>query len=343
MLLNTKTDLIDCTLKELEVQLAAYSLPAYRIRQLYHAIHKNFATDFNAITTFPASLRDSLEQSFSLKTAEIVKEVSAKDGAVKYLLRLTDDNYIESVYIPSAERGTLCISTMVGCPYGCTFCASGKAGFKRNLTTSEILTQFYLISRKNKITNIVYMGMGEPLANYNNVVKSVRMIADKDGRNMSPRHITISTVGIVDGIKNLANEKLPLNLAVSLHSPFQTEREKIIPSAKTFSINDIINACHYYINRTGRKVAFEYTVIPDVNDRTADADELYKLTKNSQIMINLIPLNDGKTNMREHVQRAKDFANLLREREREVVVRNSRGNDIYAACGQLQIFRPFRA
>ena len=336
--MTVKTDLYDKNITELTVALADFDLPNYRIKQLHAAIHKNLITDFDDITNLPLALREKLKESCSISPAKIVKSVSAKDGTTKYLLELSDNNFIETVYIPKDNRGTLCISTMVGCPYGCIFCASGKSGFTRNLTVSEILAQFYSIAKIHKITNIVFMGIGEPLANYDNLIKAIRIIASPDGQNMSPRHITVSTVGIIEGIRKLANEKLPLNLAVSLHSPFQDEREKLIPSAKSFTISEIIAACHYYINRTGRKVSFEYTVIPGTNDKIADANELYRLTKNSQIMVNLIPLNNEGKNIRENLTAAKEFANLLREKGMEVAVRNSRGNDIFAACGQLQTF-----
>jgi len=330
-----KIDLLSKSATELEVILAEFDLPKFRVKQLFSAFHKNLADDFANITTLPAILREELAKKYSIKPIEIEKSKRAKDGTEKYLLKLFDNNFVEAVYIPSSSRNTLCVSTMVGCPFGCTFCESGKMGFMRNLTVSEIIGQFYRVKKLHEVSNIVFMGIGEPLANYDNLISAVRLMSHVDGQNFSPRRMTVSTVGLVEGIKQLANEKLPLNLAISLHSPFQEERVKIIPSAEKYPISDIMSASHYFINRTGRKVSFEYTVIEGVNDGEQHADELRRITKNSQIMVNIIPLNKGTAEMKKSAIAAKNFANLLFERGIETAVRNSRGNDIFAACGQL--------
>lgn len=344
-----KPDITNDLPDELAGRLASLGVPAFRARQIFAWVHKRLVTTFDAMTDLPAALREELDATFQLTTVESLDVATAPDGTAKYLFRLADGQTIETVYLPEASRATVCVSTMVGCPFGCVFCATGQGGFVRNLTAAEIVGQVYRLQAahpERRITNIVYMGMGEPLANYDHVLRSVRLLIHPRGLDLAQRHITISTVGLVPGIERLADEGLQVNLAISLHAATQAARAKLVPIAKKYDLDSLMAATRAYVRRTGRKVTFEYTVVPGSNDRPDDAAALAALVRHLQSVVNLIPLNptDGlpaglRADARELQDRARAFANALQRQGVEAALRKSRGGEVTGACGQLRQHR----
>jgi 23S rRNA (adenine2503-C2)-methyltransferase len=330
--------------EELAEVLTALGAPAYRAKQLFSWMHRRLATAVDAMTDLPAALRAALAERCRLTALETRRRVEAADGTVKYLFGLADGRAVESVRIPEEDRVTVCLSTMVGCPFGCGFCATGQGGFERNLTAAEIVDQVYRVQADlpagQQVTNVVYMGMGEPLANYDAVVRSVRLLNHPLGLNIGQRRITLSTVGIVPGIERLADEGLQVGLAISLHAPTQAARARIVPIAKKYPLETLIAAARQYVRRTGRKVTFEYTVVPGQNDADADADALAALVRGLQSLVNIIPLNPTpgfKTAKGADLRAAADrFTSALRARGVEAARRKSRGAEVGGACGQLK-------
>lgn len=329
----------------LAAALAPLGAPAFRSKQLFGWIHRKLVTDFAAMTDLPAEFRARLADTFVLGSIRTRIALPAADGTTKYIFALEDKHSIEAVYIPEPTRGTVCISTMVGCPFGCPFCATGQSGFVRNLTAAEIVDQVYRIQSAlpegSRITNVVYMGMGEPLANYEQVLRSVRLLISPLGLDMAQRHITISTVGITPGIERLADEGLQVNLAISLHNPTQAGRLRLLPIAKKFPLEGLMTAARRYVHATGRKVTFEYTVVPGKNDSEEDAGKLARLTRHLQCMVNVIPLNPTeyayiRLSKAELHTRAERFTALLKSHGVEAALRRSRGGDVGGACGQLR-------
>lgn len=341
------TDISALNLQELAALLRPHSVPAYRAKQIFNWIHGKLVTDFAAMSNLPQALRSTLATEFTFTSLEIHREFTSGDGTKKYLFMLEDGNVIETVYIPGKSRSTVCVSTMVGCPFGCEFCASGKSGFVRNLTASEIIQQVYRVQAAlpegQRVSNVVYMGMGEPLANYDPVLRSVRLLIHPDGLNLAQRHITISTVGVLPGMERLSHEGLQVTLAISLHAPTQQQRQLIVPSAKKYPIDEIITSARHYVQRTGRKVTFEYTLVPGRNDGEHNADALAKLLRYLQCMVNVIPVNptdkpdeNSAANAKLTMERAERFVEYLANRHLEVALRHSRGVEIAGACGQLR-------
>ncbi len=333
--------------EEIAAALAPLGAPAFRAKQLFAWLHRRGVTRVDEMTDLPADLRQTLSTHFHLTAHSMLERATAADGTTRYLFGLADGQTIESVYIPEATRATLCVSSQVGCPFGCTFCATGQSGFTRNLTAAEIVDQVYRVQAElpegRRITNVVYMGMGEPLANYDAVIRSVRLLIHPLGLDLAQRRITLSTVGIVPGIERLAQEGLQVNLAISLHAPTQADRVKLVPIARKYDLDSLMAATRRYVQTTGRKVTFEYTVVPGSNDREADAEALAALVRRLQSLVNVIPLNPAEgqpAGMRLHPQelraRAEQFAEMLRRRRVEVAVRASRGGEVTGACGQLR-------
>ncbi|MHB9132887.1 MAG: 23S rRNA (adenine(2503)-C(2))-methyltransferase RlmN [Armatimonadota bacterium] len=347
MTTQTTRDLKELFPDELAEALAPLGVPSFRSKQLFSWMHKRVAGDFQGMTELPAELRQQLSEQFSMTVLQQREAQAADDGTTKYLFELADGNLIETVYIPEATRGTVCLSTQVGCAFRCTFCATGQAGFVRNLTAAEILDQVYRVQAAlpegKRVTNLVFMGMGEPLANYEAVLRAIRLLLHPLGLQLAQRHITVSTVGVVPGIERLAEEGLQLNLAISLHAPTQEARVKLVPVAKKYNLDSVIGAARQYVRRTGRKVTFEYTVVPGSNDGPEHAETLAGLVRRLQCLVNVIPLNPTEglpAGMRlsppELLARAEHFADLLRDRNVEVAVRRSRGQSVQGACGQLR-------
>ncbi|MDD7382846.1 MAG: 23S rRNA (adenine(2503)-C(2))-methyltransferase RlmN [Peptoniphilaceae bacterium] len=330
----------DKNLNEIEILVDKLNEKKFRAKQIYKQIHNNKINDFFEMTDIPLNLREKLSLEYCFSRVKKIHEYDSKlDGTKKYLFELNDGNVIETVFMPYKKRNTLCISTQVGCAMGCKFCASTKNGFIRNLTSSELIEQTYEIERINgDISNIVIMGIGEPFYNYDNLVKYIKIITDKNGRNLSHRSITVSTSGIVEKIYEMANENLDVNLAVSLHFSNDELRRKYMPIGKKYSIEEIVEACDYYFKNTGRRVSYEYMIISGVNDTDKDAFNLHKLFFGKNILINLITLNPIKEfkNYKSDLISTNNFANKLTKLGLNVSIRKSMGKDINASCGQLR-------
>ena len=314
--------------------------PKYRTDQIFSWLHEKMAGSFAEMTNLPESLRKELEEKCAIVNIT-KKEVltSALDGTKKYLFELEDGHLIESVMMRYKHGNSVCVSSQVGCAMGCTFCASTINGCVRNLTTSEILDQVYEIQKDigERVSNIVIMGMGEPLLNYDNVVGFVRLASAENALHISQRNITISTCGITPAIIKLSKEQLKVTLALSLHAPNDDIRKAIMPAAKKYSMQEILDACDFYFQETGRRVTFEYCLIDQVNDRKEHARELARRLKGKGAHVNLIPVNPTpENNYREAKEKdIKAFAKILEENKVTVTRRREMGRDISGACGQL--------
>lgn len=335
-----KTDILSLSLSELEQLLAKYDEKKFRAKQIFQWLHKKRIMDFDKMTDISVQLRQQLKENFCINGLFMQKRLeSSIDNTVKYLYRLSDGNFVETVLMDYSYGKSICVSTQVGCKMGCNFCASAIAGYVRSLTPSEILTQIYETERDTgvRVTGVVLMGIGEPLDNFDNVLKFLNLISDKNGNNLSLRHISLSTCGIVPRIYELADMKLQLTLSVSLHSPYDDKRSEIMPVNRTYNIDELMKACRYYIEKTGRRITFEYAVIDSVNSAEKDADKLASLLKGMNCHVNLIPVNRVRErNYRTSRSGAADFAKRLGQRGINATVRRTLGSDIEAACGQLR-------
>lgn len=326
----------DMTFEELKSYIEEIGEKKYRAEQLFTFFNKNKKWNLEESSNLPKNLK-----SLPVREIKIFEEYHSKlDETVKFLFELNDGNLIEGVLLKYEHGYSQCISTQVGCRMGCSFCASTKGGLIRNLTPSEMAGQIYLVENKFgiSISNIVLMGSGEPLDNYENVIRFFDIIHDERGKNLSNRSITISSCGIVPKIRELSNLNRPINLAISLHSPFDEERKKIMPITNRYSIEDILKASMEYSEATGTRITLEYTLIKDVNDREIDADELIRITKGMKVHVNLIPLNPIKEYNRGKTsgKGAKKFQNLLLKGGINATIRRELGSDISASCGQLR-------
>jgi len=345
---GSKTLLKGLTLKELKDFFIAADEKKFRGDQVFEWIYGHMAASFDDMSTIPNYLRKKLNLYCELNTLNLVSATqSQKSGTRKYLFKTHDDLIIESVIIPEPKRITLCISTQVGCPLDCQFCATGLMGYKRNLSSGEIIDQFLMASQdygKNKITNIVYMGMGEPLLNYANTLKTLQIFAEGKTKDISLKRITVSTAGIAPKIIELADSGLKVKLAFSLHSMFEETRNKIMPINKKYSLAENLEAVRYYAKQTDTRLTFEYVMLRDLNDRNDDLNALIKLCKSLPCKINIIPFNSishmhptGFAKELEPSQkfRVDEFVTTLRNNDIVVMVRYTQGDDIAAACGQL--------
>ena len=335
------TDLAELDQSELESALAERGQPRFRATQIQAWLYKRGVTDFHAMTDLPADLREALARDFVMRTPELVSRHRSEDGTEKFLLRLPDQRQIESVFIPDTPAMTFCISTQVGCAMACAFCLTGKMGLVRNLTAGEIVGQVRVLADalglRDKSFNIVLMGMGEPLHNYDAVMKALRMLADQHGFGLNPKRVTLSTVGLLPALEKLAHEPLMPNLAISLHAPTDAQRGTLVPLNRKYGVEDIIAACRRFPVRKRGRITFEYVMLAGVNDSVADARTLAKLLTGVKAKVNLIPLNaaPGIPFDRPSDEVVDRFARTLAERDVTVSVRKSRGRDIRAACGQL--------
>jgi len=323
--------------------------PAYRARQIRRAISHSTAEDWAGLTDLPVRLRDELAGAFRWSAVEVAHEIESADGETrKALLRLHDGHHIESVLMPHhGARNSVCFSTQAGCPMACAFCATGEMGLVRNLTVGEIVDQIRhwqreLVARKERVSHVVAMGMGEPLANLDATVAAVRMLIDPELFGISPRRVTISTVGVVTGIDALAALDLPMNLAVSLHAPNDEIRSAIVPLNKRWKIDEVLAASKRYVDSTKRRVTFEYVLLAGVNDSERNAIELAerieRLGRVGDYHVNLIPVNAGPGGFsRPPVDRMERFAEILQSRGIAATLRISKGQDIAAGCGQLKV------
>lgn len=336
-----KTDIKALTYEQLNTDLSEMSLPKFRAKQIFQWLHKYGCEGFNDMTNISKDLRERLSEKYFISSCAIEdKYVSRLDGTVKYLFRLYDGEFIESVVMKYKYGYTICVSSQVGCKMGCTFCASTLAGFKRNLTAGEIESQLHSAERDLdiKISHIVLMGIGEPLDNFDNVVSFLRNVNDENGLNISMRNITLSTCGIIPRIYDLMDLDLQLTLTVSLHAPNDEIRCKTMPVAKKYSMNQLITACKDYAEKTGRRVSFEYTLIKGINDSEVNALELAERLSGMLSHVNLIPVNDVKErgNVRGSREDIVKFQNVLKSKGINATIRRTLGSDINASCGQLR-------
>ena len=339
-----KDCLLNLSFDELKVKIEELGEKSFRTGQIFRSLY--LGLDFLEMTDLSKSFREKLSENFDAQPVKILKYLQSVDGTVKFLFALRDGNVIESVLMKYNHGYSLCVSTQVGCRMRCAFCASGLNGLVRNLEPCEILGEVicankYLnggLGEKRKIINIVLMGSGEPLDNYDNTVKFLRLVSDKNGINVSQRNISLSTSGIVPKMFTLADEGLSINLTVSLHSPFDEERENIMPVAKTYKINQILDACNNYFDKTGRRYIFEYVLIQGENDTKRHAEGLINLLKGRPCHVNLIRLNEVKENSLKSAtdKDAYRFLGFLEKAGLSATVRRRMGEDIDGACGQLR-------
>ena len=335
-------DLLDLLPAELETLAESLSAPRYRGRQIASWIYAKGATDIAAMSDLPKEFRHTLAEQAVVALPEVERRTPSQDGSEKLVLRLRDGARIQAVLMPDEDRLTLCVSTQVGCGFGCAFCFTGTMGVERNLTAGEIVGQVTAaragLPAGSRLTHIVYMGMGEPLANYAATVKSIRILTDPRGLALAPRRITVSTVGLVSGIERLAKENLRVNLAISLHATSNEIRDRIMPVNKGFAIEELLQACRRFPVAFRQRITFEYVLLEGVNDGAEDARRLVRLLKGIRAKINLIPFNDweGSGFQRPPLQRILGFQAILLEHGVRATVRWSKGEDIGAACGQLK-------
>jgi len=340
--ISSKVDLKSFTLKEIQDIIVYFCYEEFRGTQIFNWIHKKNVNNFNEMTNIPKDMREELKNYFKLANLNIVKKIVSKiDGTTKYLFQIEDDNIIiESVLMHHSYGNSVCISTQAGCRMGCSFCASTIDGLERNLTTGEMLSQIYEIQKDigKRISNVVMMGSGEPLDNFDNCIKFLNIINSEQGYNLGQRHITLSTCGIVDKIYKLAEQMLQITLAISLHAPNNEIRKRLMPIANRYDIDSVIDAAKFYAEKTKRRVTFEYALIKDINDSESCSRQLAKKLRGSLFHINLIPINDVKERnyIRTSESDIKNFASILESYNIEVTIRKEMGSDVNAACGQLR-------
>jgi len=337
----SKIDIRSLDFEELNEKLSGLSLPKYRTGQIYSWLYEKGVSSFDDMTNLSKDLREKLTEVFEIKNCRIdTKQVSKLDGTVKYLFELSEGEYVECVVMKYKYGYSICISTQLGCKMGCKFCASAIGGFKRNLTPSEMLSEIYTASADMgvKISHIVLMGTGEPLDNYDNVLKFLSLVTDEKGLNISMRHISLSTCGVVPRIYELADKKLGLTLSVSLHAPNDVIRSQTMPVNDRWGIDELIRACKYYTQVTSRRISFEYAMIDGFNDSSGNAEELASLLSGMLCHINLIPVNNVRENnySKSKEKSIKNFINILEKHGLTVTVRRTLGSDIDASCGQLR-------
>lgn len=336
-----KVDVKSLNLKELEEFLLSLGEKKFRAKQIYEWMHIHHVTSFDEMTNLSKNLRETLKEKADLIVLEEeLVQISKIDGTRKYLFALADGNMIESVLMKYKHGNSVCVSSQVGCRMGCRFCASTLDGLVRNLTPSEILEQIYRIQESigERISNVVVMGSGEPMDNYDNIVKFIELLTDEHGLHISQRNLTVSTCGIVPRMRELADRQLSITLALSLHASNQQKRLELMPVANKYDIHEVIDACRYYFDKTGRRVTFEYSLVGGVNDTDEDAKELSQLIHGMNCHVNLIPVNPIKE--RDYVQSnaavIAAFKNKLEKNGINVTIRREMGRDIDGACGQLR-------
>lgn len=336
-----KVDVKSLNLKELEEFLISLGEKKFRAKQIYEWMHIHHVTSFDEMTNLSKNLRETLKEKADLVVLEEeLVQISKIDGTRKYLFALADGNMIESVLMKYKHGNSVCVSSQVGCRMGCRFCASTLDGLVRNLTPSEILEQIYRIQESigERISNVVVMGSGEPMDNYDNIVKFIELLTDEHGLHISQRNLTVSTCGLVPRMKQLADLKLQITLALSLHASSQEKRKELMPVANSYELSEVLDACRYYFDKTGRRITFEYSLVKGQNDSPEKARELAALIKGMNCHVNLIPVNPIKERSFERADNTsiENFRKVLESRQITVTVRRSMGRDIDAACGQLR-------
>lgn len=335
------TDIKSLTLPELQEEMERLGDKKFRAGQIYQWLHEKLADEFDEMSSLPKTLRERLKEEYELVRLKMVQvQQSRQDGTCKFLFRLSDGHVIESVLMKYHHGNSVCISSQVGCRMGCRFCASTLGGLERGLLPSEMLDQIYQIQKWSgeRVHNVVIMGTGEPLDNYDALLRFLRLLTGEGGLHISQRNVTVSTCGIVPRIRQLADEKLQITLALSLHASSQEKRKSLMPVANRYELTEVIDACRYYFEKTGRRITFEYSLVGGINDTDEDAAELIRLVKPLNCHINLIPVNPIKE--RDYVQterrKVMDFKNKLEKSGINVSIRRELGRDIDGACGQLR-------
>jgi 23S rRNA (adenine2503-C2)-methyltransferase len=341
MAIALRTDAAEMELVELEQYLASASVQKFHARQLFQWIYARGVTDFNAMTDLGRELRAQLARDLDLSTPAVARQERSSDGTTKFLLELGDGRLIESVFIPDTPSQTFCISTQVGCAMRCAFCLTGRMGIVRNLTAGEIVGQVRVLLRELNMLdqrfNIVLMGMGEPLHNYDATMKALRILGSEHGLAVAPRRITLSTVGVLPALERLATEPFMPNLAISLHSTTEDQRDRLVPINRKYGLKELLEACRKFPLKRRSRITFEYVLLEGMNDTPEDARRLVKLLHGIKAKVNLLPLNEapGIPFTRPSDARVNRFAQILADHGVTVSVRRSRGRDIRAACGQL--------
>jgi 23S rRNA (adenine2503-C2)-methyltransferase len=336
-------NIYDLSITEIETFIEEIGEASFRSKQIWEGLYQLQNSDWNNFSSLPKFIREKLEKEYSLTSLKKIESVFSNDlQTEKVLFQLEDSNYIESVLLRKDDRLTLCISSQSGCAVGCVFCATGDLGFKRNLTSGEMIEQviFFINALKpgnEKLTNIVFMGMGEPFLNYENTIAAVERLNDASSLNIGARRITISTIGILERIKEFAEKELQINLSISLHAPNDLLRQQLVPLSRKYPIKELIDACRFYIAKTNRRITFEYVMIKGVNDSPKLATELVTLLRRLNCHINLIPLNptlhfSGKPSDPSTIS---EFGRILIEKGIAASIRDSQGSEIQAGCGQL--------
>ena len=339
--MDTRIDIKSLTLHELTEEIIGMGEKGFRAGQMYQWMHQKLARGFAEMTNLSQAFRRQCEEHFSYTALNVVQVQESKlDGTRKYLFALEDGNVVESVWMKYRHGNSVCISSQVGCRMGCRFCASTLDGLERNLLPSEMLDQIYSIQRLTgeRVSNVVVMGTGEPLDNYDNLLTFLEILTGENGLNISQRNVTVSTCGLVPKMRELAERQLQITLALSLHATTDEKRRKLMPIANRYSIEELMEACRYYFEKTGRRITFEYSLVGGVNDTDRDAEELIALAKLLCCHVNLIPVNPIKE--RDFVQsealRIQAFRNKLEKSKINVTIRREMGRDIDGACGQLR-------
>lgn len=338
---NELLDIKSMTLEELKTFLKEAGEKAFRAGQLYDWMHVKLASDYDEMTNLPVKLREMCRNKFWYASLGLVQVQESKiDGTRKFLFALRDGNVVESVWMKYKHGNSVCISSQVGCRMGCRFCASTLDGLERNLTASEMLEQIYAITRYTgeRVSNVVVMGTGEPMDNYENLLRFLRLLTDENGLHISQRNVTVSTCGLVPNMRRLAEEKLQITLALSLHATTDEKRKRLMPIANRYTIKELMETCAYYFEQTGRRITFEYSLVGGVNDTDEDAIELTELARPLCCHINLIPVNPIKERdfVQSEAERIQAFKNKLERNKINVTIRREMGRDIDGACGQLR-------
>jgi 23S rRNA (adenine2503-C2)-methyltransferase len=336
-----KRDICSLNYKELKKEMETIGEKSFRAKQIYEWLHVKLVDDFDDMTNLSKSLREKLNEQYEIRSIHMLEEqISKIDGTRKYLFGLSDGTVVESVLMKYKHGNSVCISSQVGCRMGCRFCASTIGGLVRNLEVSEMLQQIYAIQKKSgeRVSNIVVMGTGEPLDNYDNLLQFIHMISDEHGLNISQRNITVSTCGIVPKILELSKEHLQITLALSLHGSNQEKRQKLMPIANQYGLDEVLAACDTYFQETGRRMTFEYSLIAGVNDTKEDIRELKELLGHRNCHLNVIPVNPIKERnfRRPDKKNAENFKNNFKDSGINVTIRREMGSDIDGACGQLR-------
>jgi len=338
--MTEKIDINSVTMEELKEILVGWGEKPFRAGQIFGWLHEKRVTSFEEMTNLSKALREKMEEECVLTKIEEIDRLESVDGTKKFLFELHDGQAIESVLMKYHHGNSVCISSQAGCRMGCKFCASTLGGLIRNLSAGEMLQQIYEIERitGDNVSNVVVMGTGEPMDNYDNFIRFVRILSAKEGKNISVRNITVSTCGIVENIKCLAEEKLPLTLALSLHAPNDEIRKQLMPVAYKYKLEDVLAACDFYYEKTGRRITYEYSLVEGVNDSAACASELAARLKGKNCHVNLIPVNSIKERDFKKSGNAaiQNFKNTLEKKSIACTIRREMGSDINAACGQLR-------